>query len=285
MTIKPKVLFADSDEMFAVAAGYVLESSGHEVNFVHDGAELARVLEVDRPDLLIVGTALLEAGDGLNLEGLQPLLEKQNSPFVLVLGQTRDETLCADALEAGADDFLAKPFGMKEFVARVHALLRRGQLHNLATRPGEVKFGNFNLNIDKLRLRVVTEGGVRTLDLTQREAQIMEQLMLANGEYTPRQEISGRIWNDEPVTERTINTFEVHLRNLRKKLEKASGHDWHIESKRAIGVRLQGFAIIFVLFQASMVMPPQQQLASQRHHGVKVSVRRTRGRRLAGEAG
>lgn len=235
---KPKILIADSEAMFAIAAAYVLEEAGHEVRTESESEAILRQAARLQPDLVILDAALPPV-DGIPLPCLlrqQHLSE--NAAFILALGQSREEGACVTQLENGADDYLAKPFGMREFLARVSALLRRARTHGDSSRPGELRFGAFRLDLEQLRLAVVTEAGPRAAHLTPRETQIMEQLMRGAGEYVPRERLSAQVWREEPVSDSTLNTLEVHLRSLRKKVQAASGQDWHIETKRGIGVRL-----------------------------------------------
>jgi DNA-binding response OmpR family regulator len=247
---KPKILIADSETMFAVAAAYVLEGAGYAVSVEHECEAALKQASRQPQDLLIldVGLSAADSASGSCLSRWRQVGERP--PVILVLGKSREEGICVELLENGADDYLAKPFGMREFLARVGALLRRAQVPGEVAAKGELRCGPFKLDLEKLRLSVVTEAGPRSASLTPREGQIMEQLMRGAGEFVSREQISSQVWRDEPVSESTLNTLEVHLRSLRRKVQAASGQNWHIETKRGIGVRLMS-ALALLLGPAS----------------------------------
>jgi two-component system, OmpR family, response regulator len=128
------VLIVDDDPSMRDVMGSYLENHGLQVSAVSDGCCMARVL-ADKPVDLIILDLKLANEDGLDL--LRGLNGKSDVPIILITGHRREEIDRVIGLELGADDYLTKPFGLRELVARVHAILRRSEMAGRRSRKSE----------------------------------------------------------------------------------------------------------------------------------------------------
>jgi two-component system, OmpR family, response regulator len=162
--------------------------------------------------------------DGEGIEFVQWLYPQGNSLILMLSARIRDIDL-VNALEAGVDDYLKKPFGMPEFLARVAALLRRTRV--VTTIPTDLTCGE--LRIDLVRRCVYLRN--RSIDLSPQEFSLIYVLAQANGRPVHRSELLKRAWDIEIDNPRTVDS---HVLSLRKKL----GHPDPIETVRKVGYRL-----------------------------------------------
>ena len=198
-----------------------LHQAGYQVQQSSTLAQAYQVCEQQLPELAIVDSDL---PDGEGIEFVQWLYPKGNSPILMLSARIRDIDLVA-ALEAGVDDYLKKPFGMPEFLARVAALLRRTRV--AATIPTDLTYGE--LRIDLVRRCIYLRD--RSIDLSPQEFSLIYVLAQANGRPVHRSELLKRAWDIEIDNPRTVDS---HVLSLRKKL----GHPDPIETIRKVGYRL-----------------------------------------------
>ena len=198
-----------------------LHQAGYQVQQSSTLAQAYQVCEQQLPELTIVDSDL---PDGEGIEFVQWLYPKGDSPILMLSARIRDIDLVA-ALEAGVDDYLKKPFGMPEFLARVAALLRRTRA--ATTIPTDLTCGE--LRIDLVRRCVYLRN--RSIDLSPQEFSLIYVLAQANGRPVHRSELLKRAWDIEIDNPRTVDS---HVLSLRKKL----GHPDPIETIRKVGYRL-----------------------------------------------
>ena len=198
-----------------------LHQAGYQVQQSSTLAQAYQVCEQQLPELTIVDSDL---PDGEGIEFVQWLYPKGDSPILMLSARIRDIDLVA-ALEAGVDDYLKKPFGMPEFLARVAALLRRTRA--ATTIPTDLTYGE--LRIDLVRRCVYLRN--RSIDLSPQEFSLIYVLAQANGRPVHRSELLKRAWDIEIDNPRTVDS---HVLSLRKKL----GHPDPIETVRKVGYRL-----------------------------------------------
>lgn len=173
------------------------------------------------PKLAIIDSDLPD-GDGIEFcQWLYP----QDSSLILMLSARIREVDVVTALQAGVDDYLKKPFGMPEFLARVEALIRRNR--TVRSIPADITFGD--LRIDLIRRCVYIKD--RSIDLTPQEFSLLYVLVQANGEPVHRQELLQRAWDVDVDNPRTVDS---HVLTLRKKL----GQPDPIVTVRKVGYRL-----------------------------------------------
>lgn len=214
-----------------------LHQAGYQVQQSSTLAQAYQVCEQQLPELTIVDSDL---PDGEGIEFVQWLYPKGNSPILMLSARIRDIDLVA-ALEAGVDDYLKKPFGMPEFLARVAALLRRTRA--ATTIPTDLTCGELRIDLVRrcvyLRNRSLAkplcEGrhfvNETRIDLSPQEFSLIYVLAQANGRPVHRSELLKRAWDIEIDNPRTVDS---HVLSLRKKL----GHPDPIETIRKVGYRL-----------------------------------------------
>ncbi len=221
-----RILIAEDDPVLADALRCTLRKSGYAVDWVDDGQGADAALGADEFDLLILDISLPK------LSGFEVLkrLRARNSPLpVLVLTALDDVSDRVRGLDAGADDYLAKPFQLAELEARVRALTRRG----MSGAPTLIRYGP--LCFDQVG-RVAELSGER-LDLSARELSLLELLLRRPGRLVRKEQLVDHLcgWGEEV----SANAIEVYVHRLRKKLDRGGVR---ISTVRGAGYRLDTLA-------------------------------------------
>ena len=204
---------------------YTLGSSGYEAKGMANGKELKKALKEEIPDLILLDI-MLPGEDGYAvLEFLKGRSDTQDIPVIMVTAKEAEYDKVR-GLEGGADDFITKPFGMMEFLARVKAVLRRTKKQE---QPKEYHYKG--LTVD-MKSRKVWENG-RSVDLTLKEFELLRYLLENHGTVLSREKILEKIWGYEIYGE--TRTVDVHIRTLRQKLGEAGAM---IETVRGVGYRI-----------------------------------------------
>ena len=198
-----------------------LQQAGYQVQQSSTLAQAYQCCTQQLPTLAIVDSDL---PDGEGIEFCQWLYPQGNSLMLMLSARIREIDLVS-ALQAGVDDYLKKPFGMPEFLARVAALLRRSR--SMTTIPTDMMCGE--LRIDLVRRCIYLRN--RSIDLSPQEFSLIYVLAQANGRPVHRSELLKRAWDINVDNSRTVDS---HVLSLRKKL----GHPDPIETVRKVGYRL-----------------------------------------------
>jgi two-component system alkaline phosphatase synthesis response regulator PhoP len=224
-----KILIVDDDSVLRESLSAGLEAEGYSVSQARDGREgLSRATEW-RPDLVVLDLVMPQLG---GLEVCRRMREAGiESPIIILTGEKKEEIDKVLGLELGADDYMVKPFGMSELVARVHAVLRRGQPQPVALE--DVTFGGVHLNFKK---KTASKTG-KVMHLTAKEFDLLELLISREGEVVTRETILNEVWDyDRFPTTRTIDTF---IHNLRKKIEDDPASPVHLLTVPWSGYKFQ----------------------------------------------
>ena len=204
---------------------YTLGSSGYEAKGMANGKELKKALKEEIPDLILLDI-MLPGEDGYAvLEYLKGRHDTQDITVIMVTAKEAEYDKVR-GLEGGADDFITKPFGMMEFLARVKAVLRRTKKQEI---PREYHYKE--LTVD-MKSRKVWENG-RSVDLTLKEFELLRYLLENQGTVLSREKILEKIWGYEIYGE--TRTVDVHIRTLRQKLGDSGSL---IETVRGVGYRI-----------------------------------------------
>lgn len=203
--------------------GWHLQQAGY---WVHQSADLHQAREVfqNRQPTLVILDSELPDGDGTEF---CRWLHQQQQCWILMLSARSSEADIVAGLRAGADDYLTKPFGMQEFLARVEALIRRSKS---TAPPASLDYGD--LKIDLVHRRVRFKGDL--VDLTPQEFSLLYVLAQAGGIPLSRSELLRRAWPDEIDNPRTVDT---HVLSLRKKVETDPRQPSLIQTVRNVGYR------------------------------------------------
>ena len=220
----PRVLVVEDDEEIAQVLQRSLRLEGYEVRVAADGEAALDQSAAFNPDLVILDLGLPR------LDGLEVARRLRSADDVPILMLTARDALESrvEGLDAGADDYLVKPFERQELLARLRALLRRRPPRGSAS----VVVGDLALNPDTHEV----SRGARDIDLTQREFELLEYLMRNERIVVPRQRLLEEVWGYDPFA--TTNTIEVFVSNLRRKLE-AGGEPRLLHTIRGAGYVLR----------------------------------------------
>jgi two-component system KDP operon response regulator KdpE len=189
------------------------------------GAEALSVLRHYRPDLVLLDLGLPDI-DGLSLIGQ---IRKQGPVPIVVLSSRGDEQAKVTALDSGADDYVTKPFGAEELLARIRAALR----HRLQEQGAERSFTSGDLSVDLVR-RLVRRGA-EEIRLSPKEYDILEQLVIHAGKVLTHKHLLREVWRNESVDPQYLR---VYVRQLRQKIEADAANPRHVLTEPGIGYRL-----------------------------------------------
>ncbi len=204
--------------------GWHLQQVGH---WVHQSADISHAREIffSRQPTLVILDAQLPDGDGL--EFCRWLAQQQQS-LILMLSARNSEADIVEGLKSGADDYLTKPFGMQEFMARVEALMRRNRT---MIPPAMLECGLLKIDLVQRRVRLYEA----QIELTPQEFSLLYVLAQAGGVPLSRSDLLSRAWPDAIDNPRTIDT---HVLSLRKKIEIDPRQPSLIQTVRNVGYRL-----------------------------------------------
>jgi len=220
----PRVLVVEDDEDIAQALQRSLRMEGYEVRTAADGRAALEQGHAFAPDLVILDLGLPEI-DGV--EVARELRADDDVPILILTARDALESR-VEGLDAGADDYLVKPFERQELLARMRALLRRRPPRGSAP----LRVGDLSLNVDTHEVL----RGERAIELTQREFELLEYLMRNERIVISRQRLLDEVWGYDPFS--TTNTIEVFVSNLRRKLE-ADGDPRLLHTIRGAGYVLR----------------------------------------------
>jgi DNA-binding response OmpR family regulator len=220
----PRVLVVEDDEEIAQTLQRSLRMEGYEVRIASDGVSALDDAHAFLPDLVVLDLGLPRL-DGIDVA--KTLRENDDVPILMLTARDALEAR-VEGLDAGADDYLVKPFERQELLARLRALLRRRPPRGSAP----LVCGDLQLNPDTHEV----ERGERAVELTQREFELLEYLMRNERIVISRQRLLDEVWGYDPFS--TTNTIEVFVSNLRRKLE-AGGESRLLHTIRGAGYVLR----------------------------------------------
>lgn len=222
------ILVVDDDPALVGAISALLTAADYLVHAAHDGVEAVEKFVAARPALVLLDLAM-PGRDGLNV--IHEIRTRGATPVIVLTGET-DESAKVDALDAGADDYVTKPFGRQELLARVRAALRRGGEPLDGSARDRTITGASGLRIDVSRHEVHV--GTRLLALTKTEFNILEALAAVKGRVVTKERLLAAAWPNKATPDPLL--LKPHVARLRGKLEEAGGP--LPESVRGVGYRL-----------------------------------------------
>lgn len=227
------VLVVEDDPAILDTVAYSLGREGHQVLTASDGVAALRVVRDAEPDLILLDL-MLPRMSGLDV---CRLVRAERSTPILMLTALDSEAEKIAGLQLGADDYVTKPFSMRELVARVQAMLRRDRLSREAAEPGvlagsRLEAGDIVLDV---AAREVKRGGM-VVALRPKEFELLEYLMRHPNQVLSRERILDTVWGYSYTGE--TRTVDVHIRWLREKLEEEPSRPQHILTVRGAGYKL-----------------------------------------------
>ncbi|MDM0932128.1 response regulator transcription factor [Clostridium perfringens] len=222
-----KVLIVDDEEHIRELIKFNLKKEGYDIEVAINGVEALNIIREIKFDLILLDLMLPEI-DGLEVcKEIRRNEETSDIPVMMITakGEEFDKVL---GLELGADDYITKPFSIRELMARVKALLRRS---NVKKEENIIKFGDVVVNF---KTREVTKG-TQNVELTLKEFELLKLLIKNKGNILTRELLLDKIWGYEYIGE--TRTVDVHIRHLRKKIESDDKNPQYIQTIRGVGYK------------------------------------------------
>lgn len=222
-----KILIVDDEEHIRELIKFNLENSGYKCITADNGIDAVKIVKEEQPQLVFLDL-MLPGMDGYDVcKEIRRDNLVSSTPIIMITAKSEelDKIL---GLELGADDYVTKPFSVRELVARAKAVLRR-----TAIKPVEKRVNFADISIDFER-HEVSKGG-KKIELTLKEFELLEILIKNKGRVMTRDFLLDKIWGYEYIGE--TRTVDVHIRHLRQKMEQDDKNPKYIETIRGIGYR------------------------------------------------
>lgn len=227
-----RVLVVDDESNIVDILKFNLEREGYEVICAYDGGEALEKARNEAPDLVLLDV-MLPVMDGFNVLGEIRKTDKLTPVIMLTAREEeRDKVL---GLEIGADDYIVKPFSVRELMARVKTNIRRMAVMEPAEESVKNAANAGGLVLDKDRMCVIKPGG-EIVELTQREYDIIKFMSAEKGKIYSREELMSGVWNYDYYGD--LRAVDVAVRRLREKLEDDPANPRYIITKRGAGYYL-----------------------------------------------
>jgi len=221
------ILVVDDEEHIQELLRFNLENNGFKVLCAGDGIEALKLAREEIPQLVLLDLMLPKMNGYDVCKEIRKDISISNTPIIILTAKSEelDKVL---GLELGADDYLTKPFSVRELVARVKAILRRTKIQQV---DKTFSFGNIIIDFPKHEVIKATE----KVELTLKEFELLEILIIHKGRVITRDFLLDKIWGYEYIGE--TRTVDVHIRHLRQKIEEDDKNPHFVETVRGIGYR------------------------------------------------
>jgi DNA-binding response OmpR family regulator len=225
----PRILLVDDEQSIQTLLSYPLRKDGYHVTSALDGGEALQRFEEGRFDLVILDL-MLPRLDGV--EVCRQLRSRSQVPIIMLTAKG-SETDKVAGLEVGADDYITKPFSMREFRSRVKAALRRSRMGGESATEGPIECEALKIDFDR-RMVTLDKEAIR---VTYVEFEILGALARSPGRVLTRETLLEHVWGDSEY--RDPRTVDVHIRHLREKLEKDPKQPDFLFTVRGVGYRFR----------------------------------------------
>ena len=224
----------EDDQTLSGVIKYNLSKEGYTVLSAADGAQALEVARSEKPDLILLDLMLPK------LDGLEVcrILRKESSVPIVMLTARSEEVDRVVGLELGADDYMVKPFGVRELMARVRAMLRRRQLLKQESASAQAKSASIkadSLEMDETRHSVLLKG--KPLELTPKEFDLLVFLVKNAGQVFNREQLLDKVWGYDFAGD--TRTVDVHISWLRQKIEANPQHPVRLVTLRGVGYKFE----------------------------------------------
>lgn len=228
----PRIGIIEDEKNISDMIKYNLEKEGYEVFAAYDGKEGLELVESQELDLLLLDI-MLPHMDGLDI--CKRVRQKMDTP-IMIISAKADEFDKVLALELGADDYVTKPFSMREVMARVKARLRRNTSEPAVKEEAEDRLVEGSLQMDLKKYEVTKEG--KPIELTLREFELLKFLWQDKGKVFTREDLLTKVWGYEYYGD--VRTVDVTVRRLREKIEDDASKANYVLTKRGVGYYFRG---------------------------------------------
>jgi len=225
---RPLVLVVDDEESYRQALAAGLEREGFTVEMAADQHEALRLFHRVHPDLVLLDVML---PDGSGIELCQRMRAMAAVPIIMVSARDSEIDVVL-GLELGAADYVAKPFRLRELVARMRAVLRRG---TAPPAPSHEVLQGGPIRLDVARREVTVNG--RLVELSRKEFDLLALVMSHSGQVITREWCIDRIWWDQDLAD--TRTLDTHVKRIRRKIEPDPAHPRHLVTVRGVGFRFE----------------------------------------------
>jgi two-component system response regulator RegX3 len=231
MVVAPMILVVDDEQSYRDALAIALEREGFRVALAADGQEAIARFEESQPSLVLLDVMLPETS---GLDVCRELRSRSRVPIIMVTARNA-EIDAVVGLEIGADDYVTKPFRLRELVARVRAALRRMPAGDDGDKLGDDVIDVGDVRLDVARHEVFVRGQLVPLPL--KEFELLELLLANAGRVLTRDVLIDRIWGPNYFGD--TKTLDVHVKRLRSKVEDDPAHPTRIVTVRGVGYRFE----------------------------------------------
>ncbi|WP_069650175.1 response regulator transcription factor [Caloranaerobacter ferrireducens] len=226
-----RILVVDDEEHIIELIRFNLETNGYYVIAANDGNEALKKVKEEKPDLVILDL-MLPSIDGIEIcKILRKDKETEKLPIIMLTAKSEEIDMIL-GLEIGADDYITKPFSVRELLARIKAVLRRTQQRQ-ERRENVIKIGDITIDVEK---HEVTKKG-KKIDLTLKEFELLRILSEKRGNVLTRNYLLDEIWGYDYFGD--TRTVDVHIRHLRRKIEDDDKNPQYIQTIRGIGYKMK----------------------------------------------
>ncbi|MBR5145023.1 MAG: response regulator transcription factor [Clostridia bacterium] len=225
-----KILVIDDDSNICDLLKLYFEKEGYEVKSAPDGMEGINTFKIYEPDLVLLDI-MLPRKDGWQV--CREIREISSKPIIMITakGEVFDKVL---GLELGADDFIVKPFDMKELSARVKVVLRRYNAHSKGNDDEVVRFENMEISLQKYELKLLG----KAIDIPPKELELLYFLASNSNRVFTRDQLLDKVWGFDYLGD--SRTVDVHVKRLREKLEGISDK-WTLKTVWGVGYKFETF--------------------------------------------
>jgi two-component system response regulator RegX3 len=224
-----RILVVEDEETLAEAISFLLSKEGFEIEIAETGPAAIEAFDKNGADLILLDLML----PGLSGTEVCRQIRSKSAVPIIMLTAKDSEIDKVVGLEIGADDYGTKPYSSRELIARIRAVLRRGELGDATTVEGILSAGPIRLDSDR---HVISVNGDQVA-LPLKEFELLEFLMRNSGRVLTRMQLIDRVWGSDYVGD--TKTLDVHIKRLRAKVEKDPANPELIQTVRGMGYKLE----------------------------------------------
>jgi two-component system response regulator RegX3 len=224
-----KILVVEDEESLAEAISFLLSKEGFEVEMAATGPAAIEAFDKAGADLILLDLML----PGLSGTEVCRHIRTKSAVPIIMLTAKDSEIDKVVGLELGADDYVTKPYSSRELIARIRAVLRRGELVDSTIEVGVLTVGPVRLDIDR---HIISVNG-SPISLPLKEFELLEFLMRNSGRVLTRMQLIDRVWGSDYVGD--TKTLDVHIKRLRAKIETDPANPELIQTVRGMGYKME----------------------------------------------
>jgi two-component system response regulator RegX3 len=223
-----KILIVEDEASFSEALAFLLSKEGFLITTAATGTEALAKFESDEFDLILLDLMIPEIS---GIEVCRAIRTQSQVPIIMLTAKDTEIDKVV-GLELGADDYVTKPYSKSELVARIRAVLRRGNSGVSEADAGVLSVANIRMDIDRHQVSVAGQ----PISLPLKEFELLEFLMRNSGRVLTRNQLIDRVWGSDYVGD--TKTLDVHIKRLRAKVEKDPANPTLIQTVRGLGYKI-----------------------------------------------